>query len=372
MTMSFKIQHLIKKIDESEPTQEDLNNVCRRKTKLELILISLVVFGIEICYAAETAFVSPILQKIGLPIEYTSLIWGLSPIVGFFTCPILGSLSDDCHSRLGRRRPFIILYSIGILIGLVLTGYGHIIANIFSHSYAINPLVIILTVIGVVLLDFDCDACQSPARAYLIDVSQENDHPVGLSTFTVMAGAGGCIGYILGGIPWNFLSNKTDSNTFYNQSWINQTEIVPQNDIAHAHKQILFTIVAVIYVICALISITSFKEIPLESSTTQINLKLVKSVDIFEDDERSIISNEDTISTDRMPIIKTSYNKNDKTKMLKIYLKSILKMPSSLMWLCITHFFCWMALLCYSLYFTDFVGEEVFGIYKKNINFIIF
>lgn len=370
MTMNFKIQHLLKKIDKSEPTQEDFNDVYRRKTKLELILISLVVFGIEICYAAETAFVSPILQKIGIPIEYTSLIWGLSPIVGFFTCPIFGSLSDDCHSRLGRRRPFIILYSIGILLGLILTGYGHIIGNLFSDSYGINPLVITLTIIGVVLLDFDCDACQSPARAYLIDVSQENDHPVGLSTFTVMAGAGGCIGYILGGIPWNFLSNltkKTESNIFYNKSWTNQTEIIPQNDIAHSHKQILFTIVAIIYVICALLSITSFKEIPLKSLNPQKNLKMDKSIDIFDDDddEKSIVSYEDIKSLDRMPIIQTSDYDKEKTKMLKIYLKSIIKMPISLMWLCLTHLFCWMALLCYSLYFTDFVGEEVFGNHQQ-------
>jgi hypothetical protein len=49
------------------PTEEDYENVERTKTRLELILLSLVVFGIEICYAAETAFVTPILQKIGVP-----------------------------------------------------------------------------------------------------------------------------------------------------------------------------------------------------------------------------------------------------------------------------------------------------------------
>lgn len=33
----------------------------------------------------------------------------------------------------------------------------------------------------------------------------------------------------------------------------------------------------------------------------------------------------------------------------------------SLRILCITNLFCWMSLVCYSLYFTDFVGEAVFG-----------
>ena len=36
-------------------------------------------------------------------------------------------------------------------------------------------------------------------------------------------------------------------------------------------------------------------------------------------------------------------------------------MPMSLRVLCVTNLFCWMSLVCYSLYFTDFVGEAVFG-----------
>ena len=43
------------------------------------------------------------------------------------------------------------------------------------------------------------------------------------------------------------------------------------------------------------------------------------------------------------------------------YLWSIIYMPSSLRVLCLTNLFCWMSLVCYSLYFTDYVGEAVFG-----------
>lgn len=44
-----------------------------------------------------------------------------------------------------------------------------------------------------------------------------------------------------------------------------------------------------------------------------------------------------------------------------MYLKSIVHMPKSLRMLCITNLFSWMSHVCYSLYFTDFVGEAVFG-----------
>ena len=46
---------------------------------------------------------------------------------------------------------------------------------------------------------------------------------------------------------------------------------------------------------------------------------------------------------------------------LREYLWSIIYMPSSLRILCLTNLFCWMSLVCYSLYFTDYVGEAVFG-----------
>ena len=40
---------------------------------------------------------------------------------------------------------------------------------------------------------------------------------------------------------------------------------------------------------------------------------------------------------------------------------SIVDMPKSLFILCLTNLWCWMSLVCYSLYFTDFVGQAVYG-----------
>ncbi len=229
---------------------------------------------------------------------YMTLIWCLSPMLGFFLVPLLGSLSDRCKFRLGRRRPFIIILSVGILIGLLLVPNGKHIGVLFGDEYShevltddvmspiilpsndkllndsmnnkvvangnnrtnfnvfyrgidkndqtdnqneaknenkyqnedfidtepgnslssnnngyfdydINnyygtgsdresteyvrrtyphPFSILFTVLGVILLDFSCDACQSPCRAYMLDVTVPEDHPAGLSTFTILAG----------------------------------------------------------------------------------------------------------------------------------------------------------------------------------------
>ena len=95
----------------------------RKKTRKELVRISAAVMGIEFSYAGETAFVSPTLLKIGVEHQHMTLVWALSPLVGFFLTPVLGSLSDRCRSTFGRRRPFILLLSVGVFLGMPLTNF---------------------------------------------------------------------------------------------------------------------------------------------------------------------------------------------------------------------------------------------------------
>lgn len=55
--------------------------------------------------------------------------------MGFFLTPILGSVSDGCKSQLGRRRPFIILLSIGIILGLILVPNGQLLGRLLGDVY---------------------------------------------------------------------------------------------------------------------------------------------------------------------------------------------------------------------------------------------
>lgn len=43
--------------------------------------------------------------------------------------------------------------------------------NVVATGITPHPWGIFFTILGTVLLDFDADACQSPARAYLLDVT---------------------------------------------------------------------------------------------------------------------------------------------------------------------------------------------------------
>lgn len=363
--------------------------------------MSLSVCGIELAYASETAFVSPTLLKIGVQHQHMTLVWALSPIVGFFLTPLLGSLSDRCHHPMGRRRPFIILLSIGVLLGLLLVPNGEDIGYSLGDYYSIpnetmttaknqtkslphritaiesdqeftemlttesysHTWGIFFTILGTVLLDFDADACQSPSRAYLLDVTLPEDHARGLSTFTIMAGLGGAVGYSLGGINWD------------------ATRI---GVALGGHVRAVFTLITFIFIFCVSATITSFREVPLAilESFSSINddkgegTQNYGAMDQTGGDDETVEEgqkknlNVGYASLPSEAITETSFSSNQPTppnipqdegvQSLSYYLKSIVFMPHSLRMVCLTNLFCWMAHVCYSLYFTDFVGEAVF------------
>ena len=91
-----------------------------RRSRGRLIMHGMVMFGREFCYAVEAAFVTPVLLSVGLPRSLYSLVWLISPILGFLLQPVIGSASDYCKSPWGRRRPYILSLGIMMMVGLAL------------------------------------------------------------------------------------------------------------------------------------------------------------------------------------------------------------------------------------------------------------
>lgn len=60
------------------------------------------------------------------------LFTGIGPVLGLLFIPLIGSASDDCNSSYGRRRPFIWLLSLGVLLALVIIPHADILAARFA------------------------------------------------------------------------------------------------------------------------------------------------------------------------------------------------------------------------------------------------
>ncbi|XP_056293578.1 proton-associated sugar transporter A isoform X3 [Pseudoliparis swirei] len=183
--------------------QLDLSEIPPRRTFQELVCNGCILFGIEFSYAMETAYVTPVLLQMGLPDQFYSLVWFISPILGFLVQPLLGAWSDRCTSRFGRRRPFIFALALGALFGLTLVLNGRDIGGALADTESNHKWGIILTVCGVVLMDFSADSADNPSHAYMMDVCSPEDQDRGLNIHALLAGLGGGFGYIVGGINWD-------------------------------------------------------------------------------------------------------------------------------------------------------------------------
>ncbi|XP_050034560.1 membrane-associated transporter protein-like [Dermacentor andersoni] len=365
-------------------------HIFRKKRTWELVMLSGAVCGIELCYAAETAFIGPILLGLGIPISFVALTMCLSPALGFFITPLLGSMSDTCASRFGRRRPFIVLLSLGMLLGLILLpngqdfgialgdsgmdeellGKGSVVipegnstnvpslpsnnstaGNDPNHGWSTHGRGIAFTIAGFVFLDMCCDACQSPARSYVLDVTIVPDHARALSMFTVLSGLSGAVGYIMGGIDW---------------------ESTAVGASLGGHVKTVFGIVGAFFVVCIVLTLTSFREMPLHvvrAATAAGYFDQDGSrgdYERFTNDEASGCEETESVELARRKA-NSPFKDGDKSAeeeaspTVKAYLLSIIYMPRSMMLLCITNLFCWMALVSYSLFLTDFVGAVVYG-----------
>ncbi|XP_040021960.2 solute carrier family 45 member 4 isoform X2 [Gasterosteus aculeatus] len=204
-----------------------------------------VMFGREFCYAMETALVTPVLLQIGLPEQYYSLTWFLSPILGLVLTPVIGSASDRCTLRWGRRRPFILALCVGVLLGVALFLNGSLIGLSVGDSPGSQPIGIILTVVGVVVLDFSADASEGPIRAYLLDVADTDEQDMALNIHAFSAGLGGAVGYMLGGLDW--------TGTALGQAFKSQ-------------EQVLFLFAGIIFIISVTLHMLSIPEQPFAPS----------------------------------------------------------------------------------------------------------
>lgn len=133
-----------------------------------------------------------------------------------------------------------------------------------------------------------------------------------------------------------------------------------------------------IYLFCLAVTVTSFREMPLQDVETkkmsETHNSLFQPVDpeysenLSPGQRRSVSSWGGTenlsaekfaVYSDIVPLHEDQLRDDPVT--LQDYLWSIVYMPGSLRTLCLTNLCCWMSLVCYSLYFTDWVGQAVFG-----------
>ncbi|XP_008583340.1 PREDICTED: membrane-associated transporter protein isoform X2 [Galeopterus variegatus] len=313
-----------------------------------LIMHSMAMFGREFCYAVEAAYVTPVLLSVGLPQSLYSMVWLLSPILGFLLQPVAGSTSDHCRSRWGRRRPYILTLCLLMLLGMALYLNGDAVIS----ALIVNPkkkLVwdISVTMIGVVLFDFAADFIDGPIKAYLFDVCSHQDKERGLHYHALFTGFGGALGYILGAIDWAHLELRK---------------------LLGSEFQVMFFFSALVLISCFIIHLCSIPEAPLRDIAKDISPQQtlldpplssnrMYEYGSIEKAKNGYVNPELAMQGERN---KNPAHQTQKAMTMKTLLRELVNMPPHYRCLCISHLIGWTAFLSNMLFFTDFMGRIVY------------
>lgn len=142
--------------------------------------------GIQMGFALQNANASRILQTFGADVEHLSWFWLVAPLTGMVVQPIIGHLSDNTWTRLGRRRPFFLAGAILAAIGLVLMPNADLFTSVLPVLWVGAGFLMIM--------DASFNIAMEPFRALVGDKLSTNQRTDGFSIQTVLIGIGAVIG----------------------------------------------------------------------------------------------------------------------------------------------------------------------------------
>ena len=364
-----------------------------------MVLVNSVVCGLEFCASAAFTYIPPMLLKAGLSEENMSFALGVGPCLGFFIVPWIGRSSDTCRSRFGRRRPFILSLSMLLIIALVIIPYGDSITAYMTHNeHSIKRIGVLLLIVGAVLLDFTSQATLTPCEALVADATHNtNQQDRGFMVYSFMVSMGGCIGYLITAVDW---SSSVIGLYFGSQ------------------ERSVFSILVVLFSFTLVLTLFVAQESPLstrkrlkepgtgdeelytsliiaqdtvrqQQQQQQQQIQLIPTQDPGYESDSNPPSNEDTADvstfaadefllsrlsshTFNIPLTQytVSFERLDTFCMYlssRLYrylpsnLKTLYEMPATLKRLAAAHFLSWTAIMAFNLFFTDFVGQRVYG-----------
>ena len=350
----------------------------RNRTRWSRILmLAAAALGIEVAFSVEAGYAIPTVLKGGMPKGYTSFMWAFSPILGIFFQSYIGSASDRCRSKWGRRRPFILAGGLAVCFSLTLFAYGRpISATLFYGNKFLATLVVF------VLMDFSLDQFEPPVRMYLLDVVSPEDSDKANNVYSAMMAFGSFIGSLICAVNWGSLSI---------------TGVRSEDDTAEytdldLQVKVVFGITLVVFVTCLVITLCSFQERRYSINVVADHPKVLKpnlleefqelgsQTDDFEDFEtmspevvseggkNGILSEADDRIQEQGRFSPLEIDSEDGCCNFEDICESFyssreflkyISYPTLLLWL--TEFFGWFVYVCVNIYFTDYVGEVIYG-----------
>lgn len=134
--------------------------------------------GIQFGFALQNANVSRIFETLGASIDEIPILWIAAPVTGLIVQPIVGHMSDNTWTKLGRRRPYFLV--------------GAILASLALFVMPNSPVLWVAA--GMLwIMDASINISMEPFRAFVGDMLPAKQRTIGFSMQSFFIGTGAIV-----------------------------------------------------------------------------------------------------------------------------------------------------------------------------------
>ena len=167
----------------------------RNLTFRQMVDLSFGFFGVQIAYALQSANISRIFATLGADPHQLSWFWILPPLMGMVVQPLIGKWSDRTWTRMGRRKPYLIVGAVvAVLVMLFLPNAGslHFSARLFL---GLN-MAMWFGLFSLIFLDTSINVAMQPFKMMVGDMVNEEQKTTAYSIQSFLCNAGSLVGYL--------------------------------------------------------------------------------------------------------------------------------------------------------------------------------
>ena len=218
-------------------TQRDL-------TFRQMVDLSFGFLGVQIAYALQSANISRIFATLGADPHQLSWFWILPPLMGMIVQPLIGKWSDRTWTRMGRRKPYLIVGAvIAVLVMLFLPNAGSL--HFSTRVFLGLNMAMWFGLFSLIFLDTSINVAMQPFKMMVGDMVNEKQKTTAYSIQSFLCNAGSLLGYLFPiFFTWIGIANEAPEG------------VVPDSVVYS------FYVGAAILILCVLYTFLRVKEMP--------------------------------------------------------------------------------------------------------------
>ena len=218
-------------------TQRDL-------TFRQMVDLSFGFLGVQIAYALQSANISRIFATLGADPHQLSFFWILPPLMGMIVQPLIGKYSDRTWTRMGRRKPYLIVGAVvAVLVMLFLPNAGSL--HFSTRLFLGLNMAMWFGLFSLIFLDTSINVAMQPFKMMVGDMVNEKQKTTAYSIQSFLCNAGSLLGYLFPiFFTWIGIANEAPEG------------VVPDSVVYS------FYVGAAILILCVLYTFLRVKEMP--------------------------------------------------------------------------------------------------------------